>query len=340
MVSFRTFLLTPTRLLMLGTALFLIGLVIPGQLVWGTSKQTEENRTAAAEMTWPEGATLLAGQELTLPGAEYQWHITTPTTAPDAPATFDSGHGVIVAITDPILVQINATDTLRLEGGAALVLHEGDRVIVDSAGDTPVKFLAIELLRSADAVARSDGGSQVGPLQVPDGAYTLALIDLDAAHTDDATVQQVLADALRPGVSIIHDETGIPDQRDTSQQYDLWIAALYPNGTAQPPQAPVSSGNTGQSQASAAATTPAPPASPTATSTMTATATATTDPDITATPTNTPTITPTATPTYTPTITPTATPTYTPTVTPTATATYTPTVTPTIEPTATETPAP
>lgn len=339
MTSFRTFLLTPTRLLLLGTALFLIGLVIPGQLVWGTNQQPDQDRTAAAGMTWPEGANLLAGQELTLPGAEYQWHITTPTTGPDATVAFDSGNGVIVAITDPILVQINTTDTLRLEAGAALTLHEHDHVVVDTAGDAPAKFLAIELLRTPDAAARTDGGNQVGPLQVPDGGYTLILVNLDAAHTDDPTVQQVLADALRPGVSIIHNDAGIPDQRDANQQYDLWITALYPNGAAAPPQAPASGGNTGQSQASAAATTPAPPASPTATSTMTATstttatATATTDPNATATPTSTP--------TNTPTVTPTATPTNTPTVTPTATPTNTPTVTPTatMEPTATETPA-
>jgi hypothetical protein len=336
-------LVAPSRLL-LATGLIFLSLLISGQLVLGTSRQATEEGTAAANRSWPEGAELLAAHELTLSSGSYLWHITTRTITVDDEdeESFETGPGIVIASSGDLLVQLNEVDTLRLAEGAALTLHDEDRVLITGANDDPASYLVVELLDEAAAADREDDGNQVGPLTVPAGDYTLALVNLAAEFTDDATVQEVLSDALRPGVSIIHNEEGVPDQREPNEEYDFWIVALYPVATSTPTaEAPATDAGPGAPQATVVATTPAPPASPTATLTASPTVTATST--ATATATGMATNTPTSTPTVTPTVTPTATPTVTPTVTP--TPTFTPTATPTDvpptntpEPTATSTP--
>jgi hypothetical protein len=223
------------------------------------------------------------------------------------------------------------------------VLFEDDRVVVNGENSADTEFLVIELVELAQASPAEDS-VPIGPLTVPAGEYTMALVNVPATIADQATIDTVMGDSLRPGVSIAHDDTGVPSQLDPATEYARWIVALYPTGSDAP--GPVSL------PTATRPTSTAPSASPTTTATSTAAATPTYTPTSTtaATPTYTPTVTPTFTPTYpptvsptptdTPTVTPTFTPTNTPTVTPTATPTNTPTVTPSPTPTNTPTEAP
>lgn len=265
-VSLRSIALSTVRLVLV-SCLVLTSLAISARIVLGTDEPAALGRTAASLRELPQGADLLAAQELTLTNDSFLWHVAseiTPAENVDA-ETIEVESGVIIASSGPILVQMNETDTIRLEAGASLTLHDKDSIIVTGAGDEPARYLVVELLSESDAGKRTGDGNQVGPLSVPDGEYTLALIHLDADHTDDATVQQVSSDSIRPGVSIIHDEDGVPEKRDPNTKYDLWIVALFPKSVSQAyvPSSGTGTGS-GQQRASAVATTPAP-ASPTAT---------------------------------------------------------------------------
>jgi hypothetical protein len=287
--------------------------------VIAASYQPSEAGTAAVRRDWPEGVELLAARETDLPAGDYQWQVTQMMATQDDAASFDAHPGFIVSILDPILVQTNEEETLRLTDGAGAVIFADDRVVVNGESDTDSDFLVIELVDLAEA-SSGDDSVPIGPVTVPAAEYTMALMNVPADFADQATLDAVMSDSLRPGVSIAHDDSGVPSQLDPATQYARWIIVLYPTGDGVP--SPVSVPTT------TGATPTVPSASPTTTATSTTAATPT------FTPTTTPTVTPTYTPTYTPMVTPTFTPTDTPTVT--ATPTDTPTVTP--SPTPTDTP--
>jgi len=289
-------------------------IAIPVHLALGVEGIPADNGTEASRMTWPEGATLLAAAELSLPAGSYDWQVTTLALTEDETA-FISGNGVLVTASGNALTQLNGRETIRLERNAALTMGEGDRWQLRAADDERATALAIELV-SAGAAHPGDDVAFVGPLDVPGGNATMVLVDLDKDLAADSAPDEVMQGALRPGVSIRHDQTGVPVAPEPNQPYDRWIVALFPHGGGQ--SAPI---------ATQPPTTPLPATSPTMPATPTATAPGT--------------------PTYTPTSTPTEpmpTATWTPTPTPTEpmpTATWTPTPTPTEPmPTATWTPTP
>lgn len=292
---------------------------------------------SAAEMTWPEGVELLAAQALTLPSGEYQWQITTLTAPTQDAEPTDVHRGVLIAVNGAVLVEINQEDTIRLNSGAALILHENDSIVTTSAEDGEADFLMIELVTSEDAEP-GETGSLVGPLEVPEGGFLMVLLNLPTDVNNDETAQQVIQGALRPGVSISHNGEGIPETVVSGEEYERWIVGLYPyadaNGTVEGPEP----GGT-SAESPALVTPPIQARPPAATSTPTPTAVAT--PAATTTPTPTAAASPTATMTPTATDTPTATVTATATATATATVTPTATSTPTmIPPTPTPPPTP
>ena len=268
--------------------------------------------------TWPDGIALMAATGLDLRAGEYEWQMTQLTAQETPGSEVIVEHGVLIAISGPVLVQVNGEDVVRVEQGRAMLLRQGDRILPVSETTTPVDVELVEIVRLADAnPARTP--DQAVPISITEGAYTLMLMDVPSELNDGATPQRLIEGATRPGVSIAHTENAIPAQLDPTVRYALWIAALFPNGQAPAPTAgapttaaisvtasPTATIPTGSPTAMATATAPATTTA-TATTTVTATATAT------ATPTNTPTATPSPTPTNTPTVTPSPTPTNTPT---------------------------
>lgn len=309
--------------------LLLSAVVLYGGVALGRSQQAEA--PSAFERTWPEGVELLAARELDLTAGEYQWRITRLTAPVEDAEALEVRPGVLVAVSGPILVQVNDVETIRLNTGAALPLDDNDEIVVLSADDEPVEYLVVDLMESAD-VESDDTQSLVGPLTVPEGEYAILLLNLPVDLTDDQAPGQAIEDALRPGILISYTDEGIPAEIVPGQEYDRWIVALYPSSG---PAEAIQTTEVQDPLPSVIPPTPQPTATPTATATATPTATST--PTATATATSTPTATATATATVTPTATATvaATATYTPTatatatVTPTATATATATVTPT-----------
>lgn len=298
----------------------LIALVtIPVQLVLGVERVPVNSGTEGSRMTWPEGADLLAALELDLTAGSWDWQVTTFTLDGSAIA-FAPESGIIVTAAGSALVQVNDRETMRLERNAALTMLRGDRWQIQAADDAGATVLVIELLPGG--MARSgDDATVIGPLAVPGGKATLVLVNVDRDFASEATRDEVMRGALRPGVSIRHDETGIPATPEPDRTYDRWIIALLPHGeqpvpvVTHPPTTPMPVAS------------PTIPATPTVTPTSPATPTATTAPAATPTPTITPTNTPTPTPTPIPTNTPTPTPTEVP-----PTAADTPTPTPTEQP--------
>lgn len=289
----------------------------------GQSDRAELEPPSVIDMTWPEGVELLAAQVFTLEEDEYQWRLALKTTETGPGRVEESGRGVIIAVTGTILVERNEEDFIRLESGAAMVLHEDDEIMVTGMGDDPADYLVIEFLPYAEDNT-TDESNLVGPLEVSEGGYALVLLNLPADMTSEMAADQVIDGALRPGVSIAYTEEGIPERLEAGVEYDRWILALYPPAdlstpvppTSAPPPPPAPTAT--QAPAGTPASTPTATEAPTATATMTPTATATA--------TMAPTATATATATTAPTATATATATATevpptPTFTPTATAT-------------------
>jgi hypothetical protein len=312
---------SPSRVFV-AVGLLLLSLVLSLQLMLAASQQPDQQGTAAVRRNWPEGAELLAARELDLPAGEYEWRVSQLTASRTDAASFEANPGFVLSILDPILVQTNEEETLRLTDGAGAVLFDNDRVVVNGEGATSSSDVLIVELVGLSQPPSADS-FPVGPLTVPAGSYTMVLVNLPADIANETTIEAVIRGSLRPGVSIAHDDSGIPAPVDPATQYARWIIALYPSGSRGPVSAPtvVTAGSSPVSSST-------PAASPTATATATSPAT----------PTYTPTWTPTVTPTFTPTWTPTVTPT--PTDTPTATVTPTPTDTPTVTPTATPTSTP
>lgn len=315
--------------------LLLSSLAMFGGVALGRTQQAEP--PSVLERTWPEGVELLAAQDLDLPAGEYQWQISTLTAPPEDAERLEVHPAILIAVSDAILVQINDVETIRLNSGAALPLQEDDEIVMTSAVDDPADYLLVELV-NVDDVEPGDTENQVGPLTVPEGAFTMVLVNLPADATDTATAEEVIEEALRPGVLISHDDEGIPAEVVPGQEYDRWIVALYPSSdsaetpTPTPTKAPAQQSVPSRTTQPTATFTPTATATATATSTPTATATAI--PTVTATSTATATATATATPTTMPTATATSTPT--PTMVP---PTNTPVPTPTTVP-PTNTPVP
>lgn len=323
-----------TRWMIVFTVLF--GAVLSSGAVLGRAQDDASNAgaTGILELQWPNGVELLAGRELPLDEAQYEWRITTLTAGEEPGEPIETGHGVLLAVSGTMHVLVDGTSLVELDAGAAMAIEEEQEIVAVSAGAVEVEYLLIELITAEDAerVVTSDTVELVGPVRVPDdGDYALVLLNLPVAVTIDMSPDQVIAGAIRPAVSIAHIENEIPESLSDSRNYDRWIVALYPLADKAPGASPTA--EPAPTQAAAPPTSvPVPPTQP-PTSTPAATPTAT------ATATFTPTVTPTATITPTPTDTPTATVTSTPTDTPTATATVTPTNTP-VPPTATATVTP
>ncbi|HEV2072564.1 MAG TPA: hypothetical protein VGR29_02885 [Thermomicrobiales bacterium] len=312
MISQRSLSSTPERVIIV-LLIILVALATYGGAAFGMNQEADS--PSVVEREWPEGVELLAAQELDLEAGEYQWQITTLTAPAENAEPLEVRHGVLIALNGAILVGFDDDEVIRLNTGAALPLQDEDEeaeIAVTSAGDAPVEFLVVELV-NLDDVEPDDTENEVGPLTVPEGAFTLVLVNLPAAVTDDTTAEQVIEDALRPGVLISHTDEGIPAEIVAGQEYDRWIVALYPS-TDSPTATPTPTVAPPQQQAPPRTTLPTATSTPTATVTPTATATATTTP--TATATSTPTATATATATSTPTMVP---PTNTPVPTPTPT---------------------
>jgi len=339
MISRRT--LSPAAGRMVIVALLLFALVVAlGPGATGTARQATTPTPATSPAfdllaSWPKGVTLMAATELDLPSGSYEWHMTALTATDTLGDPIEVHRGVLIAVSGPVLVQINGTDVARVEQGAGLVLREGDEIRLQGEGVNPVDVETIELVRDTE-FAPDDAPDQTVAITIPGGAYTHVLVNLPEELNDGSTAQEIIAGATRPGVSISHTEDEIPATLEPDRRYALWITALFPSG-------PGTSGTTtGGGSTPIPATTPTPPSSPVATITPTMPG----SPTVTAT--WTPTVTPTETATGTPTDTPTATATATPTDTPTATATATPTEVPATAtatpteppPTPTETPAP
>lgn len=312
-------------------------LAIPVHLALGVEHIPADDGTEASRMTWPDGADLLAAVELDLPAGGYDWQVTTLTLT-QTDTAFTSGNGIIVTASGAAIIQLNGRDTVRLERNSALTMANGDRWQARAADNDPAIVLVAELL--PDWAPRSDDDvSIIGTLDVPGGAATMVLVNLDKDLASDDARDEVMRGALRPGISIRHDETGIPETSEPDQTYDRWVIALFAHGGEQivpivtgPPSTPMPVAS------------PTVPATPPATATSPATPpvpTATMMPTDASTPAPSPTPSPTATATVTPTPSPTATATVTPTPSPTATATVTPTPspTPTLAPTATDVPS-
>lgn len=299
----------PARLL-LGWWYALVVAIVSVPVVFGATWQ-ETTPSTALERSWPDGVELLAASELDVASGDYMWKTETGTvpSEPDDPRT--TGPGVLVAVTGTLLAQLNESDTVRLEPGAALVLHEDDELVIASAHDTDADYLIVELLAENDVSTGDE--NVIGPIALDDGMHTLALLNLPFHQTDEATLDSVLEGSVRPGISIMHGEEGIPTSMATDGNFDRWVVLLYPYDDApiEEPDLTVPDAPSGPIQPVAPAS-PAP-ASPTATSEATGTPTAT----ATSTPTTTPTATATATLSPTPTNTPTPTQSPTPTFTPT-----------------------
>jgi hypothetical protein len=306
----------------------LLGAIVTyGQIALGQGSPAESRGPSVLDMTWPNGVVLLAGQQLDLSAGQYEWRISTLDALPGTGTRITPGHGVIVAVSGPILVQRNDMDTVRLESGAATTARDGDTMIVASAVDQPAEFLLVELV-SVDRPDSGDVVEVVGPLTVGEGGHRLVLLDLPIAVSIDISADDVIQGSLRPAVSIAHTDREIPTDLSSARNYDRWIVALYP-----PEQEPVAPTQAPTSAPQVPDATGAPTTAATSTATSTATATATSTATATATATETATSTATATATATATEEPTATATATPTDTPTATVTPTPTDTPTVTPT-------
>lgn len=324
-------------LLLLSVLAILIA--IPVHLALGVESVPANDGTRASRMVWPEGVDLLAAVELNLPGGGYDWQITV-LTLDETDTAFNARNGILVTASGTALVQVNGRETLRVERNDALAMFEGDRWQLRSADGERATVLVAELLPEW-APRTDDDASIIGRLDVPAGDATMILVNLDKDRAVDTAQEEVMQDALRPGVSIRHDEAGIPDAPDPSTSYDRWVIALFAYGGGQPAPVPTQPPTTPQPIAS-----PTNPATPTVTGTPTTAGTPTNTPTATdtPTPTNTPmeTYTPTPSPTSTdtPTPTPSPTPTDTPTPTPSPTPTNTPTPTPSPTPTDTPTPTP
>jgi len=298
---------------------------------FGIAQQPGTTSPALERMaTWPDGVDLLAATGLDLRQGEYQWQMTKVTAQGMSGASAPQGepltveHGVLIAISGPVLVQVNGDDVVRVEQGGGLLLTQGDRIVPVSPDNAPVEAELVEIVRLADA-STSRTPDQTVPVSIPEGGYTLILMNVPSEMNDGSTPQQLIEGAIRPGISIAHTDNAIPAQLDPMVRYALWITALFPTGEVQTPESGmVNVLPTATTSASPFAGSPTAAASPTATSTATVTATPTETPTVTATPTDTPTATPTETPSPTPTDTPTVTPSPTPTDTPTATPTDTP----------------
>jgi hypothetical protein len=210
-------------------ALLLVSLVALGDIALGAIQQSGSEPPSAAERAWPEGVELLAAQELDLPAGEYQWQNSTLAGPPRDGELLEVRPGLLIALNGAILVEVNDVETIRLQTGAALPLQDEDEIVVTSAGDAPVEYLVVELV-SLTEVEPDDTENRVGPLTVPEGTFTMVLVNLPADVNDDATAQQVIESALRPGVSITHTDEGLPTEVVAGQEYDRWIVALYPSG--------------------------------------------------------------------------------------------------------------
>jgi hypothetical protein len=319
-------------------------LVALGLRSLGIAQQPGTTSPALERMaTWPNGVDLLAATGLDLRQGEYQWQMTKVTAqgmsgasaVPGSPLTVE--HGVLIAISGPVLVQVNGKDVVRVERGGGMLLKQGDQIVPVSPDSAPVEAELVEIVRLAD-VSTARTPDQTVPISIPEGGYTLILMNVPSELNDGSTPQKLIDGAIRPGISIAHTDNAIPAQLDPIVRYALWITALFPTGEVKTPESGMVNVLPTRSAASPTAGSPTAAASPTSTSTATATTTATATATETSTATDTPTATATATatvtptPTDTPTVTPSPTPTDTPTVTPSPTPTDTPTVTPTNPP--------
>src|SRR5687768_5453371 len=131
MITHRVHLSAPVRLV--GVAILLLVLSVYGSVVLGRSQPTATQVPSFdAASAWPDGVDLLAAQAISLPAGDYQWQITNLTALPDSGEPFEVHEGVLIAASGAVLVQINDVDTIRLNNGAALPVHEGDRVVATS----------------------------------------------------------------------------------------------------------------------------------------------------------------------------------------------------------------
>jgi hypothetical protein len=210
-------------------ALLLISLVALGDIALGATQQSGPAPLSAAERSWPEGVELLAAQELDLAAGDYQWQNSTLAAPPEDGELLEVRPAILIAVSGELLVEVNDVETIRLKTGAALPLQDEDEIVVTSASDDPAEYLLVELVNLDDAEP-DNTENQVGPLTVPEGAFTMVLVNISADVNDDATAQRVIEDALRPGVSIAHTNEGIPTGIFPDMEYDRWIVALYPTG--------------------------------------------------------------------------------------------------------------
>lgn len=303
-----------------------------GQIALGRSQQPDTPMPSVTEMTWPEGAELLAAQVFTLDEDDYQWRISLLTAGDEPGQPTETGRGVVVAMTGTLLLHVNDEDFVRLDAGAALTLHEEDEFTATSVEGDPVEYLVIELLPFAEDNTTEES-NLVGPIDVAAGGYALVLLNLPADMTTDMAAEQVIDGALRPGVSIAYTEDGLPERLEAEEDYDRFIVALYPPAgisTLTPVVVPPTAVPTVPPPPTRVPVTPTTEASPTASATVPVAQTPI--------PTNTPMPTATSAPTMTPTATATAT--LAPTPTATSTPTPVPTPVPTNTPEPTETPEP
>ncbi len=345
--------LPPSARLLVGWWYLVIVSLVSVPVVFGSAmRQTDEATTTALDRAWPPGVQLLAASELDLDGGDWEWRVLTREAPGERGDPLPTGPGILIAVQGALLAQVNGTDTLRLEAGSALLLQDGDDVEIMGAIGPDLVLPVFLLIDLHDDEGDDAEGDRIGPMRLATGRHTLVLLNLPADEADEGTLDAVMTDAVRPGVSIMHGDEGIPETPDPAIVYDRWVVALHPSddvpaeappvtqrvGSDAPIQPLLPDASPAGSPGNAATSTGTPTSTSTNTPTATATGTPTNTP--TATATGTPTDTPTATPTFTPTDTPTATPTFTPTSTPTNTPTATPTSTPTNTPTATPTNTP
>lgn len=222
------------------------GMMFPlGYVTSGQDQQSDTRMPDVHEMSWPQGVEMLAAQVFTLEEGEVQWRVTTLEAAEEPGQSMETGRGVMVPVNGTLLVEVNGTDYVRLETGAALTFQSEDEIAVASATEAPVEYLMIELLPYADDNT-TDESNLVGPVEVGDGGYALVLLNLPADMTTDMAAEQVIEGALRPGVSIAYTDEGIPDRLETDEDYHRFIAALYPAedqatpvATSEPTSSPV-----------------------------------------------------------------------------------------------------
>ena len=205
--------LRPTLGRLIVVALLLLGVLVTfGPGAHGTTQQATPPATSPALAlftAWPPGVTLLAATELELTGDTYEWQVTA-LRATDAPGeVLDVHDGVLIAVSGPVLVQVNGTEVSRVAQGSALVLREGDQIRLLAETSQPVDVETVELAREAD-VAPDDTPDQTIPITLPGGTYTLVQANVPENLNEGTTPQQVIAGAIRPGVSISHTQDAIP----------------------------------------------------------------------------------------------------------------------------------